>query len=72
MANDKINVRDLSRGHLYPPVTIMTRNIVATGVLQRFRHVTEAINGSNYNGDNWVNRLTATAIAILPNQRMPK
>lgn len=66
----KINVKALSGAHLGQRITVTTANTEATGILQGFRHDTEAINDSDFRGDHWINAATHTTITLLPNQRI--
>lgn len=65
-----LNVKGLAGLHLGKQITITTKNTEATGVLQGFRHDTDAINDLDFRGENWINGGTTTTITLLPNQRI--
>lgn len=65
-----LNVRGLAGLHIGKQVTVKTKHTEASGILQGFKHESEAISDSGFSGESWALGKTHTTITLLPYQNI--
>lgn len=65
-----LNVRGLAGLHIGKQVTVKTKHTEASGILQGFKHESEAISDSGFSGESWALGKSRTTITLLPYQNI--